>query len=157
MTQKWFQQSFSVVHMSNILGKHAHSIKTRRNIIWAIVFFWQKTASVWTFWNYCRTCLYAQELSKSTVTELSDVQIHSFSKCTTLEEWTGLRSYSSGKPQVGHQWNSAEVEMMTLPPASTKFTVYQQCDWQLEMMAHEMIASIWNDGNAAGYIVIEQK
>ena len=43
-------------------------------------FFWQKTASVWTFWNYCRTCLYAQELSKSTVTELSDVQIQSLIK-----------------------------------------------------------------------------
>ena len=43
--QNQFQQSFNIVDMSNIHGKHVHSVKTWWNLILGIVFLAQ-TASV---------------------------------------------------------------------------------------------------------------
>ena len=43
--RKQFQQSFNIMDMSNIHGKHVHSVKTWRNLIWGIVFS-ANTASV---------------------------------------------------------------------------------------------------------------
>ena len=51
--QNQFQQSFNIVDMSNIHGKHVHSGKTWWNLIRGIVFFVTNCVSSGRFWNYC--------------------------------------------------------------------------------------------------------
>ena len=65
MPPKQNQQSFKIVDMSNIHGKHVHRIKTWRNLIWGIVFFQQKLRQLQTFLKLLPNCNHCHKCHKS--------------------------------------------------------------------------------------------